>query len=90
MSRPLGLILAAAWERGIFHDLAPDTPVKFSTFADEMGGWLADRLFLLLLVGLFAAAALVLAAVGIFGVVALSVTRRTQEIGIRMALGTEK
>lgn len=76
--------------RGIFHDLAPETPVKFSTFAQEMGGWLAERRFLLLLVGVFAAAALGLAAVGLYGLVSFSVARRTQEIGIRVSLGAQR
>jgi putative ABC transport system permease protein len=81
-------IVSAA--RGIFRALAPEAPVKFSTFADEMGGWLADRRFLLFLGALFATVAVVLAALGIYGVVAFSVTRRTQEIGIRMSLGAAR
>jgi putative ABC transport system permease protein len=87
-SAPQGEIVSPA--RAIFHQLAPEAPVKFSTFTEQMGSWLANRRFLLLLVGLFAGAALVLAAVGLYGVVAFFVTRRTQEIGIRLAIGAQR
>lgn len=51
--------------RGIFHDLAPEVPIKLSPFGHEMGGWLANRRFPLLLVGIFAVAAQPLAAAGV-------------------------
>jgi putative ABC transport system permease protein len=69
----------------------PDQPVTNIKTVDElMDASRAQPRFILLLLAIFSAAAMVLAIVGIYGVLAYSVAQRRQELGIRLALGAEK
>ncbi len=76
--------------RATVQRLRADVPTSFSTLEEEFSTALDARRFSLTLFGVFGGVALLITMIGLYGMLTFSVTERTRELGIRMALGAQR